>query len=112
LVNNLQLLIVAASFVRCILWVIGAVIAFTYRESFPRANLLIGIGMGMASINSAFLAMPSWPVFVFVHSPSVLITVFSVASVILIVQGLYMRTQESKKLIKSLSELADAHTNK
>jgi hypothetical protein len=32
--------------------------------------------------------------------------------VILIVQGLYMRTQESKKLIKSLSELADAHTNK
>jgi hypothetical protein len=111
LVNNLQLLIVAASFVRCLLWVIGAMIAFTYRESFPRANLLIGIGMGMASINSAFLAalvagLRLCPLAI------VLITVFSVASVILIVQGLYMRTQESKKLIKSLSELADAHTNK
>jgi hypothetical protein len=110
-VNSLQLLIVAASFVRCLLWVLGAAIAFTYRESFPRANMLIGIGMAMASVNSAFLAI----LVAGVHICAliiILVTVLSVASVLLIVQGLYMRTQESKRLIRTLSELAEAHTNR
>jgi hypothetical protein len=101
--------IFVVAIIRAIVWMIGAVIALRSRKLFPKANSLIAVGMGMAAFNSIALSLSTSGVVNLPHWIVLGVSLLALPSVMLIVEGLWVRVRGSQEFLRHLEELDSEH---